>query len=161
MEGIFEIDNSNKSKMMRKFSVLIFISIITVSCDNDIPSNEIPSVVANAFKSKFHHATDVEWENFENDFEVDFEINGIDHSARIDSSGNILGYKYDIDSNVLPSAIITLLETEYSKKKWEDPEILMYKQNSYYQMEMEGFIKDTKIVLDSVGNKIDTIKYWN
>lgn len=146
---------------MLRLSMLIFMGLITIGCDDDIPSSEIPSVVKNTFKSKFHNATDVEWENYGDDFEVDFEMNAIDYSARIDYAGNLLEYKYEIARNSLPAPIFIMLENEYSKISWEDPEILVCGQNSYYQLESDGFFKDTKIVMDSTGNKIDIIKFWN
>lgn len=139
----------------------MFVGVFTISCDNDIAPAEIPSVVENTFKSHFPDATEVEWESYGEDFEVDFEVDRTDHSARIDNTGNMLEYKYEIASNILPSKIITVLNTEYVKKKWEDPEILVTGKKSYYQLEIDGFLNDKKIVLDSTGNKIDNIKHWN
>ena len=139
----------------------MLLATTVFGCDDDIPISEIPSVVENTFESHFPNAMNVEWENHGDDFEVDFEMGKIDYSARIDQAGTMLDYKYEIGRDALPSSVITLLEAEYSKKTWEDPEILVSGENSYYQIEIDGFLNDKKIVLDSTGKKIETIKYWN
>ncbi len=147
--------------MFRFFFILMLMGVFTLGCDNDIAPEEIPSVVENTFKSHFPDANGVEWESYGEAFEVDFEMDRTDHSARIDNAGNMLEYKYEIASNILPLKIITVLNTEYVQKKWEDPEILVTGKKSYYQFEIDGFLNDKKIVLDSMGNKIDNIKHWN
>lgn len=149
--------------MKNRVSILLIFATatLTLSCENDIASAEVASVVVNTFKSNFRDATDVEWETHGDDYEVDFEVDGTDYSARIDKSGTMVEYKYEITHNALPSALISSLEDEYPKLKWEDPEILMQGENAYFQMEIEGFLKDKKLVLDSTGKKIETIKYWN
>lgn len=139
----------------------MFVVVFTTGCDNDIAPSEIPSVVENTFKSHFPDATEVEWESYGENFEVDFEVDQTDHSARIDNAGNMLEYKYKIARNILPPPVINVLNMEYVKKKWEDPEILVTGKKSYYQLEIDGFFNDKKIVLDSIGNKIDNIKHWN
>jgi hypothetical protein len=103
----------------------------------------------------------VEWENHGDDFEVDFEIGNTDYSARIDNAGTMLGYKYEIKTAQIPASLITVLNTEYPNKNWDDPEILVNGKKSYYQIEIDGFLKDKKIVMDSTGKKIDNIKNWN
>lgn len=146
--------------MLRLFILMLFATT-AIGCDDDIPISEIPSVVENTFESHFPNAMDVEWETHGDDFEVDFEMERTDYSARIDNSGTMLGYKYEIANTEIPASIITALNTEYSSKEWDDPEILVNGDNSYYQIEIDGFLKDKKIVLDSTGKKIDNIKNWN
>lgn len=146
---------------MFRIFILMLLGVFAFGCDNEIIPSEVPSVVENTFKTHFPNATEVEWELYGEDFEVDFEVNQIDHSARIDNAGNMLEYKYEIAENTLPSTIITALKTEYSNKKWEDPEVLVTAENSYYQVEIDNFLNDKKIVFDSTGNKIENIKYWN
>ena len=139
----------------------MLLGVFAIGCDNEIIPSEVPSVVENTFKTHFPNATEVEWELYGEDFEVDFEVNRTDYSARINDAGNLLDYKYEIGKDALPSSVIAVLQTEYSKKTWEDPKILVSGENSYYQIEIDGFLNDKKIVLDSTGKKIETIKYWN
>ncbi len=145
---------------MYKLSILIFLAIFTISCDDDIDPSQIPSVVQNTLKSNFPHATDIEWERYGDDFEVDFEFKKIDHSARIDRTGTMLEYKFETAKNTLPPTIIKAMNTEYPDSNWEDPEILVRGNKRYYQLEIDGFLKDNKILLDSLGTETTTIKAW-
>ena len=147
--------------MMFRFFILMLFATTAIGCDNDIPISEIPSVVENTFESHFPNAMDVEWESNGDYFEVDFDLKQTEYSAQIDNTGNMKWYKYEISNDLLPPSILSVLETEYSKKKWEDPEILVSGENSFYKLEIDGFFNDKKIMLDSTGNKIENIKNWN
>jgi len=146
---------------MYRLFILMLLATPLIGCDNDVASSEIPSVVENTFESHFPYAMDVEWEKKGDDFEVDFEVEKTDYSARIDPAGTMLGYKYEIAHEAIPASILAFLNTEYSNKKWDDPEILVQDKNSYYQIEIDGFLNDKKIVLDSEGKSIENIKNWN
>ncbi len=139
----------------------IFILFLTLSCDNDIPYSEVPSVVENTFKEKFRHARDVEWETSGDAFEVEFEVDNIDHKARIDSQGGLILHKYDVDRSALPKALKNVLASEFPNAEYGDLERVQNTTTSFYQIEIDGFLTDKKMVLDSLGNKLNDIKYWN
>jgi len=148
--------------MTRILYILIPIFFLSfISCDNDIPSSEVPSIVANTFKSQFPDAVDVEWETVRSDYEVSFELENVDHDALLDNSGNILKYKYKIEEIEVPTAIRTFLETEYPQEQWDDPEHIIEGNSNYYQLEIEGFLSDKKMVIDSLGNLRTDLRYWN
>jgi len=146
--------------MIFRFFIATLLAATIFGCNDDIPLSEIPSVVENTFKSHFPDAVNVEWETHHNDFEVDFEMESTDYSAIIDQTGTMAGYKYEIANEKIPASIINVLNTKYSQK-WEDPEILIHGENSYFQIEIDGFLKDKNIVLDREGKLIDNIKNWN
>lgn len=146
--------------MMTRLIISALLLTSLVGCDNDIAFSEVPSVVQNTFKSNFPNSRDVEWEKYGDDFEVDFELNDIDYSARIDAKGNLLTYKYDIDMSEIPQPIHGFFEKEYAGKIYDDSEKLVQNGVSYYQMEIEGFLSDTKVVVDSLGNRVENIKAW-
>lgn len=137
----------------------VFLSI--AACDNDIKPGQVPSIVENTFKSHFPHAMDVEWETLSDDYEVSFEMKNVDHDALLDSSGNLLKYKYEIDENTLPQSIKSFLEQEYPQEKWDDPEHIIDGNSEYFQLELDGFFNEKKLVLDKDGKKLSNIKYWN
>lgn len=146
--------------MMTRLLISAFLLTTIISCDNDIALSEVPSVVENTFKSTFPNARDVEWEKYGEDFEVDFELNNIDYSARIDAKGNLLSHKYDIDMSEIPTKVLGFLEQEYKGKIYDDSEVLVQDGVSYYQVEIDGFLSDTRVVVDSLGNKKENIKTW-
>ncbi len=143
------------------FLILLFITISFTSCDNDITMSEVPSIVENTFKSKFVQAKNVEWEFANNIYEVSFEIENVDHDALLDSSGNLLKYKYKIDGTAVPQSVRTFLKENYPQEKWNDAEYIEDKDSKYYQIELDGFFTDKKLVVDSSGKLLSTIKYWN
>lgn len=132
-----------------------------VACDHDIASSQVPSVVKNTFKNEFPQAKNLEWDSLKYNYEVSFEMKQIDHVALLNSSGNLLKYKYEIDQNMLPTSIISFLEQEHSREKWEDSEHIIDGNSDYFQLKLDGFLKDKKLVVDSMGKVLPNIKYWN
>lgn len=47
----------------------------------DVPQTEVPSLVLNAFAQQFNNPNDVEWEMQREHYQVDFEIDRMDHEA--------------------------------------------------------------------------------
>jgi len=138
---------------------LIFLS--TIACDNEIKSGQVPSIVENTFKSHFPDALDMEWETLNDDYQVSFEIENVDHDALLDSSGKLLKYKYEIDGTTMPKNIKSSLEQKYPQEKWDDPEHIMDGNSEYFQLELDGFFKNQKMVVDSMGKAMPNIKYWD
>lgn len=148
---------------MKSFSLLILLSIAVsfAGCENEVASSQVPSVVQNTFKQHFPHAKDIEWELVDKSYEVSFEIENIDHKASLDSTGNLLKYKYDIIKSSVPKNIKSFLDQEYSQEKWEDLEHVIDGNSQYFQLEINGFFKDKKMVVDSIGKTLSNTKYWN
>lgn len=147
---------------MSKLSYLIalFISLSFISCDSDITTSQVPSIVQNTFKSKFMQAKNVEWEFINNIYEVSFEVDNVDHDALLDSTGNLLKYKYRIDGTAVPESLSTFLEQKYPKEKWDDAEYIVNGNTKYFQIELDGFFTDKKLVLDRNGKELSDITYW-
>lgn len=141
--------------------ILLFISFTFISCDNDITTSQVPSIVENTFKTNFVHAKDVDWEMMNSNYEVSFEVENVSHDAFLDGSGDLLKYKYNIDGTALPNTIRALLKRRFANEKWDDAEIIIDRNSKYYQLELEGFFTDKKLVVDSSGNILSNSKYWN
>ena len=137
------------------------MALSILACDNELAPSEVPSVVKNTFKNRFSKAMDVEWKSIKNVYEVSFEISNVDHGALLDSSGNMLKYKYAIDKTLLPNSLQSFLQHEHPKKKWEDPEHIIDGSSEYYQLEFDNFFNDKKLVVDSMGKILPDIKYWD
>src|SRR5680860_320876 len=67
--------------------VMATLSLGLTSCgdddgpDKDIAANQVPAVVRNSFQQQFPNAKDVDWELSGNEYETDFEIDGVEHKA--------------------------------------------------------------------------------
>lgn len=142
------------------FLLAICISVSLISCDSDITTSEVPSIVQNTFKSNFAHAKDLDWELVHDAYEVSFEIENIDHDALLDASGNLLKYKHRIDGTALPQGIKTFLSQNHPKEKWDDAEYIVAGNSKFFQIELDCFFTDKKLVLDGNGKELPAISYW-
>ena len=143
------------------YLIALVVSFSFISCENDITTSQVPSIVENTFKSKFAQAKNVEWEFANDTYEVSFEVENIDHDALLDSSGNLLKYKHRIDGTAVPKEIRAFLAKEHPKGKWVDAEYVVDGNSKYFQIELDGFFTDTKLVVDSNGKELPNSKYWN
>ncbi|MBT0608367.1 hypothetical protein KIV10_09250 [Aequorivita echinoideorum] len=147
------------------FIFLFFTSslllMFTGGCKNTITPIAIPSVVKNTFKSNFPDAVSMEWEMRNSIFEVDFEVDGVDYAARLDNTGKLLAYKYDLSIKSLPQSLTDKLSLTHSISDWDDAEVVVENSKSFYQLEIENFFTNDKLILDNKGNLVETLKYWN
>ena len=144
-----------------KLLTALFISLIFVSCENEIPTSEVPSIVQNTFKSNFSQAKDLDWELINDAYAVSFDIENIDHHAILDRSGSLIKYKHRIDGTEVPQGIKTFLAKNHPKEKWDDAEYIVEGNSKYFQIELDGFFTDKKLVLDRNGKELSDIEYWN
>ena len=140
---------------------VVLVSLVMFSCDDDdYPYAEVPSVVLNEFWTQYPDGTDADFNMVGEDYEVDFEIDGNDHSAVISTSGNILNEKKEIAWDELPPEVQQTLQKEYGEKKIEDPEWVKMGQEIYYQAEVSRFFLDKNIVLNAAGKIEPDQVYW-
>lgn len=79
------------------------------------PSSPAQAVAAinKAFGSQFPAATDIEWKVSNNVYEIEFELNRIDHEVWYDANANLLMHKQDIALTELPQAVTAAIATDY------------------------------------------------
>lgn len=146
--------------MRRVIILTVILASMLMSCNsNDDPNLDTPSLVLNAFQTKFPEATDVEWEKSKAGYEVVFEIENIDHTAIIESDGKLIKYKYEILSSELPEAVKNTIKTNYGISKIDDSEILKVDEITYYQIEIDGGLMDDKLIFNSNGVENLEIEY--
>lgn len=140
---------------------VILMNILLLSCDDDdYPYADVPSVVLNEFWAQYPDATDADFKKFGEDYEVEFEVDGNDHSAVYNTSGIILKKKKEIEWNALPLEVQKRLQENYGQKKVEDFEWVKLGEDIFYQAEVNKFFMDEKIVLNAAG-KVDTSQnFW-
>lgn len=140
---------------------VLLVSLLLLSCDSDdYPYAEVPSVVLNEFWAQYPRAQDAEFSHKVGGYEVDFELNGKDHSAVIDPSGRILKEKKEIAWKELPAKVQQALQKEYGEKKIEDPEWVKLGEEILYQVEVKRFFRDERIVLNTAGKPDPDLNYW-
>ena len=148
--------------MNLKWALPLILFGLFLSCDaDDYPNADIPSVVLNEFRSSYPEASEVEWEQVKDLYEVDFELGGKDAKAMFQISGDILREKQDINLKALPREVIESLEKEFGKGKIEDPEMVISKDQRYYQVEISKFLFNKEMVIDEQGVNLTSVSFWN
>lgn len=140
-------------------SILSF-SIISCGQDQDIAIKDVPAVVANAFKMQFTNATDVEWEQSNANYEVEFTQDQVEYNALLDAEGNVIMYKNDIKQDDLPQSVMTAIKTNFNGQKIDETEKLTKGNTTYYQVEFDG-IDPSEFLFTADGNETKEITYWD
>jgi len=126
----------------------------------DLSRHQVPSVVINAFKSKFPKATDVEWERGKAHFEVEFEINRLDHEVWLDREGKILRHQHEVKVRSLPEKIKTSVRDLYRGYRIIEADKLKTEKMTAYKLELISFTKKTEIIVDEQGKVLEGF-IWN
>lgn len=146
---------------MKQYVLLSLLFTLLCSCDaDDNVHTEVPSVVLNAFHREYSQALQVGWQQRDTLYEVDFEINDRDHSALVNAEGKIVGKKKEISVDKIPPKVISGLTRNFKMSDLGDPELVELNGRIVYQLELDKFLFDEKIVLDEAGKLITNIPYW-
>ena len=149
---------------MKFLVVTLMLSIysLTSYAQRDINITDVPAAVQDAFKSEFANATDVEWEMQDNQYIVEFEMqDDTDYHALFDASGNMISQKQEIEETSLPTEVVTAIQKDYPDFEVDDAEKLTKDGETYYQVELDKFLREEKKVYSADGELRDDISYWN
>lgn len=147
---------------MKQYVYLWFLAGILCSCDSDDNVHmDVPSVVLNTFQREYPEAMEVDWQQRDSLYEVDFELANRDHSALLNSVGRIVGTKHEILLKDIPSVVLGGLQKNFDRSDLNDPERVELNGRTFYQLELDKFLFDEEIVLDEEGKMITDIPYWD
>ena len=148
--------------MRRVFFLSIFAAFFMTACaQDDKPNTEIPSVVLNAFESEFDNPENADWEMKGEDFEVEFELEKAEYTAILSKTGKVLKYKKDITKTDLPETVASVLQREFSDKKFDDFDLIVIDDDEYYQIEIEETLRDKDIIFTASGEMTSNIPVWD
>lgn len=117
----------------------------------DIPQSQVPSVVLNAFQSKYTNVTDLEWELKGDLYKAEFEIGKRDHDVWIDKNGTIKKHKEDFPKSQLPAAIQQKIQSEFKDYKIDDVDKIEEGGKVFYQVELDSKAGDRKVLFTADG----------
>ncbi len=129
--------------------------------DRDIAESEVPSVVRNAFSSEYPNAKDIDWEMKGEDYEVDFEVENVDHSVLLNSSGKIIMQKEDITREDLPEAVMAGINSEFANLKLDGAERVEKDGKTFYQVELDGTFRDKEVIFTADGKQDKSFSFWD
>ncbi|UMB61312.1 PepSY-like domain-containing protein [Lutibacter sp. A80] len=124
-------------------SKIYFLAIALCICSTivtaqDIPQNQVPSLVINNFKKKFPKAKDIEWEYKKNNYNVEFEIGLFtDFEAWYDNSGKLIKYSEEISKRNLPKIIQENIKKNYQNYHIDNIEKVVENNSIIYYVEIE------------------------
>ena len=127
----------------------------------DIPENKVPSVVVNALAEAFPTATDVEWEKQNGNFEAEFDSASTDYTVLLNATGAIVEAKHEITVAELPEAVQNAISVNYKDQQPDEVDLLEKDGQTFYQVELDGKVKETKLVFDAAGKEQTGFAYWD
>lgn len=75
---------------MMKFLFSALFALALVACAETAEAVEVPAAVQSAFEAAYPGATDVEWEDDGETYEVEFNMNGEEMEAEFSPTGEML-----------------------------------------------------------------------
>lgn len=140
-------------------AVLAFLFSTTMSLAQDIPQNQVPSLVLNSFQQSYSKAFDLEWELDGDKYKVEFELGlpGTDHEIWYDQNGKLLRHKEEISKGDLPKAVQKKLKIGYSSYRIDDVKKITEGTVATYTLEVKNLSEEWKLALDTEGNELSKI----
>lgn len=118
--------------------LLAVAGLHTIAAAQDIPQNQVPSVVLSAFQSKFQNTKDPKW-GFKGElYKAEFKIESRKHEVWINKSGVITRHKEDFPKGQLPEVIREKLAKEFKDYKIDDADKIEADGKVFYQVDLES-----------------------
>jgi uncharacterized membrane protein YkoI len=111
------------------------------------------------FQKAYPNATDVEWEKEGMNYKVEFDNDKMENEIWYSKDGSIVKFEMEITKNDLPSAISTILKTNYPEYKVDEVDLINENGKKMYEIELEKwFSEDKKILVTENGELISEMK---
>jgi uncharacterized membrane protein YkoI len=148
--------------MMKNILAAIAIAGVVTGCGNHISESKLPSVVVNTVKAKYNTSEKIEWEKTTNGYEAEVKVGTQETTVLVNTSGNILMQKHEINKDDLPAAVTTAIITGYKEHEIDEVEVLEKDGVDYYQVELDskGSNKDVELVFTIDGKQATGIAFW-
>ncbi len=135
--------------------MLVVAMIASKATAAKIKEKNVPQIVKDAFQKQFPGATEVEWEMENGSYEAEFDLNEVDHSALINTSGQIMETEVEIETAQLPAMVQDYLKSAYSGKKVKEAFMITDANNKVtYEVEIKG----KELLFDGQGKLLSTSK---
>lgn len=130
---------------------LIALLIFGTATAQKLPAKDVPSVILNAFQTRFRNAEDVEWKHKHGYYEVEFEIGRREHEIKYDAKGNILSYEEELDLTNVPQPVQAAIKSQYPGSTVKEAKKIE-SGNVTYKVEIRNTTgEEWDIILDASG----------
>jgi hypothetical protein len=117
--------------MKKTISLLIALFLISsVSFSQTISKGKVPKEVKKTFATDYSKAVKPEWSRSDDNYKVEFFVNGIQNSVTYDESGKWLEKKMSISSVKVPKEIKATVSKEFAGFRSSDAEQITKPDNS-------------------------------
>jgi hypothetical protein len=138
--------------MKTMLSIIILVAGLTsAAISQDISEKEVPSLVLNAFQTKYPNAGQVDWELKGDVYKAEFEVGSREHDLWIDKSGKITKHKEDFPKSDLPQAITQKIESEFKDYKIDDADKIEEGGKVTYEVDLDGTKDERKVFFTADG----------
>lgn len=149
-----------RTNLLQTISLYLLPLVLLLSCNtDDIRDAEVPSMALNALYLEFPEAKKVQWEEEATGYQVTFENSGEVHKVLLDPEGNFLKFKKEIDFSELPQAVKSRISESYRSANRDEAAILKIDTLRYYQVELERFVINDRILFNEAGEVISGISF--
>lgn len=137
-------------RLLFVLTLLIFAFSCTEKKIEDMPeTTDTTSIMDNvnaAFAEKYPNATDVEWKQEENGWEVEFKLDGVKHDTDYDENGDWVKTEHEISEAELPEMIQNTIDGEYTVYVIMGVEKYDSREGAYYEVKLRkgGDIEEAK-----------------
>ncbi len=112
------------------FLLIALFLVSSVSFSQTISKGKVPKEVKKTFATDYSKAVKPEWSRSDDNYKVEFFVNGIKNSVTYDESGKWLVKKMSISSVKVPKEIKATVSKEFAGFRSSDAELITAPDNS-------------------------------
>ena len=137
--------------------LIILLLLGAIACTGN--KSGVPDVVLNAFNTKFQNTSQIEWEKESDDeWEVEFELNGIEFSAKFSSKEDWLETESRVKKHELPQMVLIVLNLEFKSYQIREIEYCETPDGNFYEVELENEDLKLEVSISPEGTILKTEK---
>ena len=141
------------------FTSLFIVLLMEVTTAQKISEPQVPSIVLNAFQSKFPGIKETKWEVKDEVYKVQYEFQAREHDLWIDKNGTVKKHKQDFPKKELPQAIVSYINQHFKEYKIDDADKIETEGKFFYEVDIEKKPEDRRLLFSEEGalieNKLD------
>lgn len=142
-------------------SLVLATAMFFTAQAQDLSRHQVPSIVLNSFKSQFPKAVDIDWEKGKSGhFEVEFEINRLDHEVWYDAEGKVIRHEQEVRVRDLPTEIKNSVKSNYKGFRIFEADKLQTGNVVVYKLDLISFTQKFEIIVDAKGKVVEGF-IWN
>lgn len=140
-----------------KLAALALFATVAVNAQ-DLKKSAVPSNAMQSFEKEYSNATDVEWEQENNLYKVEFDIDRKEHEIWYDASGKMSKMEKELNENDLPQTIKSKITSTYTSFIIDDIEMKEESGKTTYKVELEKGREEKTVIFDKSGSVINEYK---